>query len=121
MDHRKELKSKYKEAPKIAGIFQIRNLRTGRVFLASSMDMRAPFNRHEFMLKMNGHPNAALQADWNALGRKGFALEVLDTVDESVEEGAARELELGALEALWFEKLEPMEEHCYNTHRRIRL
>lgn len=57
-------------------------------------------------LCFGGHPNAALQRDWHALGPDAFAFEVLDTLTPA----AGRPdydpaVDLRALEALWRERL----------------
>ena len=47
----------YKEAPKPGGVFCVRNLRNGKVFFGSSMNVHGPLNRIAFELKTNMHPS----------------------------------------------------------------
>lgn len=68
-----------------AGIFQIRNLKTNRLFLKTSQDLDRAFNSDHFQLRLGGHRNKALQSDWNALGEENFEFSIVDTLtpDES--------------------------------------
>ena len=83
MKSKTELKREYKDTPKKAGIFLITNTWNGKVLLGSSTNLHGPLNKHRFMLSINGHPNAALQADWNRFGADAFKLEfALDEIGE---------------------------------------
>jgi hypothetical protein len=62
-------------------------------------------NRIRAQLRMNGHPNRALQADWTADGPDAFEFEVLDLLPEPDTPDADRSGDLEVLEALWREKL----------------
>lgn len=100
------------------GVFQIRNLTNEKVFVSSSMNLDGIFNRHEFQLKMGGHPNKDLQKDWNALGSENFAFEILEELEprENLDDKA----ELAFLEDLWLEKLAPYGERGYNERKKTR-
>ena len=100
------------------GVFQIRNLANEKLFVGSSMNLEGIFNRHEFQLKMGGHPNKSLQKDWNALGAENFAFEILEELESR--ENLDDEAELTFLEDLWLEKLEPYGEKGYNERKKTR-
>lgn len=117
---RKELKREYKEKPRIAGVFQIKNNTTGKVFLGSSLNIDGPLNAHKFMLSSGSHRNTALQKDYKTYGETAFSFEVLATVDIKDEPGFNLENELEILEDLWFEELQPVGEKGYNRNQKIR-
>ncbi len=114
---RAELKRAYKEAPRQAGVYQIKNLRSGQVLLGSSTNLHGPLNRHRFMLSIGRHPNAALQEDWNRLGTDAFSFEILEVVKPSDDPSFSLDDELTLLEQIWLEKLGLPGEHGYNQGR----
>jgi group I intron endonuclease len=116
--NKKELKREYKEALRPMGVFQIRNSVNEKVFVGSSLNLDGIFNRHEFQLKMNGHPNKSLQADWNEFGGESFAFEVLEEVFPRENPGYDYKSDLEVLEDLWLEKLEPYGERGYNERKK---
>lgn len=118
--NRKELKREYKQNLRPMGVFQIRNTVNEKVFIGSTLNLPGIFNRHEFQLKMGGHPNKILQADWNVFGAENFEFEILEEVfpRENPDYDYAADLEV--LEDLWLEKLEPYGERGYNERKKTR-
>ena len=98
---KKELKDSYKQLKFKIGVFQIRNTVTGKVFVGSSVNLDAIWNRHHTQLKFGGHPNEALQADWNALGEGKFVYEILDTIEQKEADGVDYGKEAKQLEAMY--------------------
>ncbi len=111
---RAEIRRAYKETPRQAGIFQIRNNRTGKVLLGSSTNLHGPLNKHRFMLSVGRHDNAVLQNDWNSFGADAFTFEILEVVKPSDDPAFCLEDELTLLEQIWLEKLQPFGERGYN-------
>lgn len=120
METRSEIKRAYKEAPKQAGVFQIKNTKTGRIYLGSSLNLHGPLNKHRFTLKYGSHDVPALQKDYNELGPDAFVFEVLECVEPSDEPGFSMAQALTELEEAWIAKLEPFGENGYNPSPRIR-
>jgi hypothetical protein len=116
----KELKRAYKEKRAVAGVFQIKNHRNGKVFLGSSLNIEGPLNAHEFMLSSGSHRNRALQADYKLHGAEAFTFDVLGVVEIKDEPGFNISDELEVLEELWLEELDPVGEKGYNPNRKIR-
>jgi group I intron endonuclease len=116
---RKELQREYKERVKPAGIYQVKNMASGKMLLGSSMNLEGPLNRHKFMLKIGSHTNKALQNDWNELGPDAFVFEVLEEVKMKDNPSFNLNDELTLLEMIWLEKLQPVETG-YNLNARIR-
>jgi group I intron endonuclease len=111
---RAELRRAYKETPRQAGIFQIKNSKTGKILLGSSTNLHGPLNKHRFILSIGRHDNAALQNDWNQFGPDAFSFEILEIVRPSDEPGFCLEDELTLLEQIWLKKLQPFGERGYN-------
>ncbi len=114
---RKEMVRKYKETPRPAGIYRVQHLPSGRTLLGTSPDAPAMLNRIRTQLRTKGHPNRALQADWDADGPDAFLFEVVDLLPPA--EDAAKDLsgELAVLEELWMERLDLPEELTYGKSR----
>ena len=62
------------------GVYQVRNLTSGKVLIGSSTDVPAMLNRQQAQLRLGVHPNRQLQVDWQSLGPDAFAFEILDTL-----------------------------------------
>ena len=114
------MKSAYREQPARAGIFQIKNLVNGKVFLGSSLNLNGPLNGHKFMLKTGAHKNTVLQAEWHSYGPDAFVFEILDEVNVTDDPTFKLSDELALLEAIWLEELQPFGDRGYNTSPAIR-
>jgi hypothetical protein len=113
---RKALVKEYKRTARPMGVGAVRNTATGKALLAATRDLPAFLNRHRAQLRLNAHPNHALQADWNNLGPDAFEFVVLDTLAPLDAPDYDPTEDLVTLEALWLEKLGPFEPAGY--HRR---
>src|SRR5690349_3968973 len=82
---RKALTREYKETPRPAGIFRVRNTAAGKSFVASTVDLPAMLNRQRFQLQLGGHPDQELQNDWKELGENAFEFETLDQLEPKTE------------------------------------
>ncbi len=120
MKSKKELIREYKERHQPAGIYQIRNIATGRVFLGSSLDLDGVLNSHRFRLQSGLHPNEAMQKDWRERGEGDFRFEILDTVPAAAYENDTIEDELKLLEEIWLERFPIPGELIYNTDTNLR-
>lgn len=117
MKTRKELKAAYKEMKFQMGAFQIRNIANGKIFVGTSNNLAAIWNRHKFQLNMGSHRNVLLQKDWNALGEENFAFEVLEALQH--EDGITDyNKELEVLEGLFLEELQPFGDRGYNKKKK---
>lgn len=111
---RKALIREYKERRPAMGVFQVRNLASGKVFIGASTDLPSMLNRQLAQLRLGMHPNRELQADWDALGADSFAFEVLDALAPRDEVGYDPHADLQVLESLWLDKLAPFDDGGYN-------
>jgi hypothetical protein len=114
---RSEARRAYKEAAVPMGIYAIKNLSNGKLFVGHTLNLPALFNRLRFEFAQRLHRVPELQADWDRLGEAAFAFEVLDTLKprEDASSGPPPLEELKALEELWLERLKPYGDAGYNT------
>lgn len=102
------------------GVFQIRNTASGKIFVGSTLDLTAMFNRIRFQLFAGSHPNKALETDWRQLGSGKFAFEVLEEVAPRDDQSYDYSTDLEALEDLWLAKLAPYGDKGYNEPKKTR-
>ena len=116
---KKAAKAAYKDSPRPMGVFQIRNIVNNKVFVGSSVDLRAIFNRIRFQLCGGVHPVRELCSDWRHFGTAKFEFEVLEElVQDLADHDYTADLE--ALEDLWLEKLVPYGDRGYNEPKKTR-
>jgi len=102
------------------GIFLIRNLVNEKIFVGSSMDLPAIFNRMRFQLAAGAHLNKELEADWKHLGAPKFEFEVLEEIVPRDDPNYNYTADLEFLEDLWLEKLQPYGDKGYNEPKKTR-
>ena len=117
MDKRKELIREYKETPRPMGIYQIRNLTNGKVFIGSSLDLPGKFNSQRFQLNCGSHFNSALLADWRAYGQDNFEFEVLEYLNPDKVAKADWRKTLAVMEEKWLNDIRPYDEKGYNKEK----
>jgi hypothetical protein len=115
-DRKRELKKDYKQNPPPMGVYQIRNTINGKVLVGVSLNLPGILNREKFALKMGGHFNRALQADWNQFGGESFAFEVVEELKPKGD-AAADKADLATLEEIYLDKLRPYGERGYNEKK----
>jgi group I intron endonuclease len=120
MKSRKEINREYLERVKPAGVYQVKNIVSGKIFLGSSLNLEGPLNRHKFMLKIGSHPNKTLQKDWDELGPENFIFEILEEVKVKDDPNFNLKDELTLLEQIWLEEIQPFGERGYNVNEKIR-
>jgi len=105
---------KYKDTPRLMGIYQIKNKVNGKILIGASVNLPAILNRYKAELKMDSCRNAVLQKEWNQFGPEMFEFneyEILKPVDDPTYNPAE---DLRALEELWIEKLSSFSDKGYN-------
>jgi group I intron endonuclease len=60
-----------------SGIYQIRNLINGKLYIGSSANIKNRWSRHKSDLSHNRHRNPKLQNAWNKYGKDNFVFEVI--------------------------------------------
>ncbi len=109
-----EIKKNYKISLTPMGVYQIKNLVTGKIFIGSSKNLQARINRHKFELKFGSEAIKELQDDYNKYGEQNFSFEIIDELKPKEEPGINYKEDIEVLEQLWIEKLQPFDEKGYN-------
>ena len=117
--NKKEIIKQYKETIQPMGIYQIKNMKNGKIYIESAKNLRGKINRDKFQLKNNLHLNKEMQKDFNENGEESYSFEILDylTPKEDINHDYTEELE--TLKYLWLEKLQPYNEKGYNTYKKV--
>jgi len=102
---RKELLRQYKETPRPAGVFAVRNTVDGKVLIGPSTNLPGMLNRLRFQLEAGRHPIRDMQADWKRLGESAFTFEVLDTLEPPDDPATDPADDLEALVDMWIDRL----------------
>ena len=114
MKSKKELKQEYSQKQFRIGVFQIRNTVNGKIFVGSSVNLEAIWNRHKSELKLGGHRNGQLQKEWEEFGEDNFKYEILSEIDEKPGENIDYAKEARKLEEMFIEELKPFGDRGYN-------
>jgi len=69
---------------KVSGVYCIKNLINGKIYVGSSKNMRLRFDGlvagHKTLLNEHSHKNIYLQVDWNKYGEESFELKAIEYV-----------------------------------------
>lgn len=110
---RKNLIRNYKETPRPAGVYRVRNTVNGKSLLGFSPNLPAMLNRQRFQLEHGTHPHPELQKDWNEFGPEAFTFESLDRIEPLSEANENPTEDLRVLLQMWIEKLKELGEPLY--------
>ncbi|WP_040203731.1 GIY-YIG nuclease family protein [Neobacillus jeddahensis] len=113
MDRKKELKQQYKETKIEAGIYQIKNLKNGKIFIGSTRNLKT-LNGLKFMLETGSNRNKQLQEDWTHFGKDAFTIEVIEILKPTSDLYTTEKEQLTELEQKWLDQLQPYGERGYN-------
>ncbi len=115
---RKAATREYKQTPRPAGIFRVRNVAAGKSLVGASVNLPGTLNRQRFQLEHGSHPDRELQRDWSERGPEGFAFEVLDRLEPRDDPAYDPAADLRVLKEMWLEKLAAAGEALYPQSRR---
>ena len=118
MKKQKELKEAYKNQKFKIGVFQIRNTVNGKIYVGSSVNLDAIWNRNRTELNFGGHRNELLQKEWKEFGEENFRFEILSEIKQDDTENMDYKSELKTLEQMFIEELQPFAEKGYNNPKR---
>lgn len=74
------MKRDFKGNANKGGIYQIRNIENGKIYIGSAKSFKKRAYQHSSLLKTDKHTNSHLQASWNKHGKDAFVFEVLEVV-----------------------------------------
>lgn len=101
---RKSATAAWRERRSEAGIYALRCVATGEVWVGATPDLGSIRNRLWFTLNQGASPHRALQAAWRAQGEAAFAFEVLERLPEDASPGL-RQHDLRRGRAAWIDRL----------------
>lgn len=113
MDKKKLIKQ-YKETLQPMGVYQIKNLVTGKVFIGSSKNLPGKINGQKFQLNLGSHTHEELQKDYTQVGETNFLFEVLDYLEPKEDKNYDYTEDLEVLKEMWIEKLDTKMPNGYN-------
>jgi hypothetical protein len=113
----KAVKKLYKQTPRAMGIYQVKNMASGKIYIGRSTDLNGKLNSEKFQLKNNMHMNKELQNDFNVMGDGKFVFEVLDRLQPKGDPQYDYGGDLQLLEAMWLEKLQPFGAKGYHKKK----
>ncbi len=116
MKSKKDLKSEYKLKKFKMGVFQIRNTVNNKIFIDSSINIDAIFNRHRLQLNFGSHPNNLLQNEWKEYGEEQFVFEILAELKQNETEEIDYAKEAKQLAEMYIDELKPFDEKGYNKN-----
>jgi len=120
MESKKEMKNRYKEMKFRMGVFQIRNTKNQKIFIGSSTDVDAIWNRIRTELKFGSYPNPELLKDWNLYGDDSFVFEILSEIKPKEDDKHINyRKEVKELENMFIDELQPFDEKGYNTLKKF--
>lgn len=64
------------------GIYQIRNLVNGKIYVGSSKEINKRWTKHRIDLRKNCHHSILLQRAWNKYGKENFVFEIMEETDK---------------------------------------
>ena len=114
MKSRKEIKEAYKQMKFQIGVFQIRNLINGKVFIGSSLDLVASWNSQRFQLNAGLHQNSKLQKEWAELGADNFVYEIVSELKQDAETSVNYNREIKKLEEMVIDDIQPFGDKGYH-------
>jgi hypothetical protein len=118
--NKKELKKQYAQTMQPMGVYQIKNLANGKIFIDSGQNIQGKINSCKFQLSYGSYMNKALQEDFNRIGFDNFTFEIIDLLEPKEDTKMDYADDLKMLEEIWIEKLQPFDEHGYNKRKIIR-
>lgn len=102
---RKAAIAAYKERKVSAGIYRVRCLTSGQVWVGQTPNLDKIENRIRFTLRQGSHRHRALQEAWLRHGAESFVLDAVETLEEEADP-YLRDRILKSRLAHWSAKLE---------------
>ena len=108
MKSQKQIKEEYKFKKSKMGVFQIRNTVNGKIYVGSSLNLDAIWNRNKMELNFGNHRNSILQSEWKQFGERNFTYEILAEVVQKDEDRIDYNKEVKTLEGMFIAELNPV-------------
>jgi len=104
------LQARYRERKVTGGVFAVRNVRSGKILLESSTDLKGSKNRFDFSKSTGSCVFTKLNKDWASDGSEAFVFEILEELDMG-EAQTSQEFksDVELLKEIWIENLSDKE------------
>lgn len=79
------MQKNYQNDSNKSGVYQIRNIINGKVYIGSTKCFKVRASQHESALKKGYHGNKHLLASWNKYGSENFVFEIVEIIEESID------------------------------------
>ncbi|AFA48136.1 GIY-YIG nuclease family protein [Acetobacterium woodii] len=102
---KKEIIAAYKEKKSVGGVYIIRNITSGKIFIDTTPNMQGMINRFEFSQKTKTPFTIKFQNEWQNEKDDAFEIEILEELEMGVDQTKKSFKEdLETLKNLWEEK-----------------
>ena len=105
MEGRRAAVAAYKERSVESGIYAVRCVSSGQVWVGSAPDLSTIQNRLWFTLRQGSNPHRSLQKAWATHGSEAITFEIVERLRDDDDPGYIRTAALKSLHAHWVEKL----------------
>ena len=120
MKSRKELREEYNNMKFQMGVFRIKNNVNGKIFIGSSLDLKAIWHAQKLQLDFGIHPNSDLQKEWKEYGVENFSYEIIEEIKHIEDKPVDYTKEIKVLEDMIIEELQPFENKGYNKRNKLK-
>jgi hypothetical protein len=109
---KKSLKEQYKNRTLIGGVYLIKCMEDGTVWVRGTIDLKGAENRFVFSKSMNSCPENTMRELWNRYGTEAFSFEIVESIEKK-ETQTEEEFyqDIMVLLELWQEKQKEEEIH----------
>jgi hypothetical protein len=101
---RRAARAAYKERKSVSGVYAVRCVPSGEVWVGQTRDVEKVWNRVVFSLRGKATPHRTMQAAWDLHGAEAFAFEVLERLEDEALDFALQSA-LNEQTAVWRERL----------------
>ncbi len=102
---KKEIIAAYKEKKSVGGVYIIRNITSGKIFIDMTPNMQGMLNRFEFAKKTKTPFTIKFQSEWQNEKDDAFEIEILEEIEMGVDQTRKSFKEdLETMKNLWKEK-----------------
>lgn len=108
------MKEEYNLITPKMGVFQIRNIINGKVYIEGSVNLDKIWNRHRAEQNLDGHRNSSMQKDLNEFGEDNFKYEILSENKQEENKSINYANEAKQLAKMFIEELKPFGEKGYH-------
>ncbi|MFA6860533.1 MAG: GIY-YIG nuclease family protein [Clostridia bacterium] len=103
---KKELIAQYKQRKIIGGVYAVKNIINGKIFIDCALEIKGSKNLFDFAVQNNTNFHYKIEEDWKKYGGSSFTFEILEEIKKGelqTDDEYKRDVLL--LKELWLEKI----------------